>query len=620
MNTLIDAGWFTQACTPCTMQSQFASVHRFGNRPLPEMHTFCLPILLRKSVVAIVLILAAAMGPRAAFPADANAPAKRPPNVVLIMTDDQGYGDLSCHGNTELRTPAIDQLHRESIRLTNFHVDPTCSPTRAALMTGRYSSRTGVWHTIGGRSLLRKDEVTLANLLGRAGYRTAIFGKWHLGDNYPFRPQNRGFDESLIHGGGGVGQTPDVWGNDYFDDSYLRNGRKEPQTGYCTDVFFRAATTFIEAQREQPFFAYIATNAPHGPYNVSDSDAQPYRAAGIPSPRAEFYGMIANIDANVGRLLHRLDELHLSENTIVLWMTDNGSAAGKDKKGGYDGGMRGMKGSEYDGGHRVPCFLRYPAGWQGGRDVGQLTAHIDLLPTLLELCGAPAPAGVALDGKSLVPLLKQAGTSAWPERTLFVHSQRVETPEKWRKCAVMTDRWRLVNGKELYDIRQDRYQERNLADDHSDVVAELRLAYDAWWTDISTRFGEFCPIEVGAEQATPCTLTCHDWHGDDGPWNQALIAKDPRANGFWAVDFVRGGTYRVTLRARPAGVPHTLKAGTARLRIGDNERSQPVAADSDSIAFELPITAGQTRFQTWFEEASGAARGAYYVEIERREE
>jgi arylsulfatase A-like enzyme len=592
------------------------------------MHAFCFPILLRKTVVAIVLISAAAMGPREAFTADPNAPAKRPPNVVLITTDDQGYGDLSCHGNTELRTPALDQLHGESIRLTNFHVDPTCSPTRAALMTGRYSSRTGVWHTIGGRSLLRKDEVTLANVLGRAGYRTAIFGKWHLGDNYPFRPQERGFDESLIHGGGGVGQTPDVWGNDYFDDSYLHNGRKESQTGYCTDVFFRAATKFIESHRDRPFFAYIAPNAPHGPYNVSDSDAQPYRAAGIPSPRAEFYGMIANIDANVGRLLRRLDELKLSENTIVLWMTDNGSAAGKDRSAarkdrpgvGYDGGMRGMKGDEYEGGHRVPCFLRYPAGWQGGRDVSHLTAHIDLLPTLVELCGATAPEGVALDGKSLVQLLKQSALTAWPERTLVVHSQRVETPEKWRKCAVMTDRWRLVNGKELYDIRQDPYQQRDLAADHRDVVAELLREYNTLWTDISTRFGEFCPIELGAEQAISCTLSCHDWHGDDGPWNQALVAKDLRANGFWAVDFVRSGTYRVTLRARPAGVPHLLKAVTAKLRIGDSERSLPVAVDSESIAFELPIAAGQTRLQTWFEEASGAARGAYYVEIERRGE
>jgi arylsulfatase A-like enzyme len=347
--------------------------------------------------------------------------AASPPNVVLIITDDQGYGDLSCHGNKELKTPALDALHARSVRLTNFHVDPTCSPTRSALLTGRYSSRTGVWHTIRGRSLLRKDEVTLPQTLAAAGYRTGIFGKWHLGDNYPYRAQDRGFQESLVLGGGGVGQTPDSWGNDYFDDTFLRNGKPEAQTGYCTDVFFRAATEFIERNRRHPFFAYIATNAPHSPYLVADTYSRPFREAGIPSPRAEFYGMIANIDENVGRLMARLDEWGLRDDTIVVWMTDNGSAAGTGDGGGFGAGMRGRKGSEYDGGHRVPCFLSRGSQWRPNRDVGRLTAHIDLMPTLLELCGVPFPKNVEFDGKSLVPLLREK-PEAWPERTLFVRN------------------------------------------------------------------------------------------------------------------------------------------------------------------------------------------------------
>ena len=202
-------------------------------------------------------------------PAATSTPGRQaPPNVVLVVTDDQGYGDLGCHGNPILRTPNLDALYRRSVRLTDFHVGPTCAPTRASLMTGRYCNRTGVWHTIMGRSLLRRDEVTMADVFAAGGYRTGIFGKWHLGDNYPYRPQDRGFHEVLIHGGGGVGQTPDAWGNDYFDDTYLHNGTPEKFSGYCTDVWFDGAMRFIEDNRDRPFFAYLATNAPHSPYRV----------------------------------------------------------------------------------------------------------------------------------------------------------------------------------------------------------------------------------------------------------------------------------------------------------------------------------------------------------------
>lgn len=550
--------------------------------------------------------------------ADTSPPRKRPPNVLLIITDDQGYGDLGCHGNQELKTPALDALHRESVRFTNFHVDPTCAPTRAALMTGRYSSRTGVWHTIRGRSLMRKDETTLPQLLASAGYRTGIFGKWHLGDNYPLRAMDRGFRESLTHGGGGVGQTPDVWGNDYFDDTYLRNGTPEKQAGYCTDVFFRAATSFIEQNRERPFFAYIATNAPHSPYLVPDEAAKPYRDAGIPSPRAEFYGMIANIDENVGRLLRQIDEWKLREDTIVVFMTDNGSAAGVDRAGGNSVGMRGMKGSEYDGGHRVPCFVRYPARCPGGRDIPRLTAHIDLLPTLLELCGVSIPQRLSLDGRSLVPFLtNDPSREIGPERTLVVHSQRIESPEKWRQSAVMTERWRLINGRELYDISADTGQVRNVAEREPEVVADLRRAYDAWWESISTRFEGFVPIELGAEAAPVVTLTCHDWHSDQVPFDHSQIRKDPEANGFWAVDFVRDGRYRVTLRARPAGVTHRLQKGTARLQVGEVDQSQPVVAGADHVAFEIDQSAGPAKLQTWLDGDDAKSRGAFFVTIER---
>ncbi len=246
---------------------------------------------------------------------------ERKPNVIVIITDDQGYGDLSCHGNPWLKTPEMDRLYTDGVRLTDFHVDPTCAPTRAALMTGRYSARTGVWLTYGSRHHLRRDEVTMADVFQQHGYRTAIFGKWHLGDNYPFRPTDRGFDESLIHGGGVIGETPDYWDNNYYDDTYFRNNRPEKVKGYCTDVWFDETIRFMEANRDRPFFVYLSTNAPHGPLHVPERYRIPYAAQG--ARRAAFYGMIASIDENLGRLRTALTALRLERDTIVSSRTRN---------------------------------------------------------------------------------------------------------------------------------------------------------------------------------------------------------------------------------------------------------------------------------------------------------
>lgn len=540
-----------------------------------------------------------------------------PPNVIVLMTDDQGYGDLACHGNKVLRTPNLDQLHSQSVRLTNFHVDPTCSPTRSALLTGRYSSRTGVWHTIGGRSLLRRDEKTLANHFAEAGYQTGIFGKWHLGDNYPFRAQDRGWQTSLVHGGGGVGQTPDAWNNNYFNDTYRRNGKAEKQSGYCTDVFFANALRFIESNRDKPFLCYVPTNAPHAPYNVDPKYSKPYRDQGVPVQRANFYGMIENVDENVGKLLAKLREWKLEDNTIVVYLTDNGSAAGwnEAKRDGFNAGMRAMKGSPYDGGHRVPCFLRWPGKLPAGRDVGQLTAHIDVVPTLLDLCGLKATYPQPIDGVSLRPLLEG---KSMPPRTLFVHSQRIEHPEKWRQCAVMTERWRLVNGTELFDVSADPGQRKNVAETNPEVVKDLRAAYEKWYADISPRFGEYCEIVLGSDRENPAMLTGHDWHGDVVPWNHESIKKLPVANGFWAIEVEKAGRYRFTLRHQPAEAKCVLKATKARIQIGKVEGSAAVVPGATEVAIEVKLEAGKARLQTWLE-GEGAARGAFYVEVRRLE-
>jgi arylsulfatase A-like enzyme len=542
--------------------------------------------------------------------------AERPgPNVVLILTDDQGYGELGCHGNKIIQTPHLNKLHAQSVRFTNFHVDPTCSPTRSALMTGRSSSRTGVWHTVMGRSLLRKDEVTMADVFATNGYRTGIFGKWHLGDNYPFRPQDRGFHDVLTFGGGGIGNTPDFWGNNYFDDTLRHNGKLEKFKGYCTDVFFQAALQFIERSKDRPFFVYIPANAPHSPWNVAEKYSKPYVDQGVPQERARFYGMITNIDENVGCLLARLKELGLEENTIVIFMTDNGTSGGyNDKTGdGYNAGMRGIKGSEYEGGHRVPCFFRWPGKLDAGHDRSAVSAHIDVLPTLIDLCGLTKPDKVTFDGASLRPLLEGKGN--WPERTLFVHSQRIDHPEKWRKCAVMTDRWRLVNGKELYDMSADPGQKKDAAAEYMDVAAKMRSQYELWWKDISQRFNEYCEIVVGSQNENPTQLCCHDWHGEPAPSLQELVRKEVNANGFWAIEIARPGRYQVTLRQQPEVAKFPIRAATARLMIGTLEQTKPVPADATAVRFEAELKAGKTRLQTWLTDKNGAAHGAYYVEV-----
>jgi len=581
------------------------------------------------------------------------------PNVIFILTDDQGYGDLGCHGNPVVRTPHIDRLHEESIRLTNYHVGPTCAPTRAGLMTGHYANSTGVWHTIGGRSLLRQDEVSMADFFGRAGYATGIFGKWHLGDNYPYRPQDRGFQHVVCHGGGGVGQTPDYWGNNYFDDTYwvhrppgeAQEATEQNQTfpGYCTDVWFDAALDFIDKQRDQPFFCYIPTNAPHSPHLVDPAYSDPYLPLTPHEERAKYFGMVTKIDENVGRLRQLLAEWGLAENTILVFMTDNGSGGGVDVDeahfvvNGHNAGMRGKKNSEYEGGHRVPFFLHWPAGgFTKGRDIPQLTANIDILPTLLDLCGLQEEPQ-NFDGQTLGPLLRDEATT-WPERVIVTDSQRLVYPVKWRKSAVMRGRWRLINGVELYDLAVDPEQRHDIAADHPAIIAELREAYEAWWQKVSEQFDAEIPIPIGAAESRELCLNSHDWRNEtcDCAWNQNLIREGMRCNGYWEIDVQQAGEYRVELRRWPkeedrpllAAIPgapvpfdemtvqsgygggHAIPIQMARLRVGEQEHTQPVTATDHSATFTLTLPTGPTHLQSWFTEENGATLGAYYVYIE----
>lgn len=547
------------------------------------------------------------------------------PNVLLIMSDDQGYGDVAFHGNEVIRTPTLDELAKDSFRLTNFHVDPTCSETRSALMTGRYSCRTGVWHTIQGRSLLDPRFPTMANWFADAGYATGIFGKWHLGDAYPLRPQDRGFERSLVHGGGGIGQTPDYWGNTYFNPVLCDNGHWRKFDGYCTKIFADAAIEFIRGSNDRPFFCYLPTNVAHGPYQIDEARKAEVAARGVPAPMAAFYAMIEDFDAEVGRVLDCLEEQGVADNTIVIYMNDNGTAAGVAGENattmwrGFNAGMRGQKGSPYDGGHRVSSFIRWRAGGIEPGESNRLTAHFDLLPTLAQWCQLSEPAAVPdlppLDGMSLDGLVR--GTDAGRERTLVVHSQRRPHPEKWHNTSVMTDRWRLVRGTELYDMENDPGQQSNVATMHPQVVEQLTQFYDQWWSDVSQGFDQPVRMIVGA-QASPVTqLTAHDWHGAEVPWDQSHIRRDEAGNGVWQLRVAEPGLYRITLRMRPGDEPYAFAAGKAQLVTGEITQEQAIDAGATAVVFETALDAGPLTLGTTIQEAGHPERGAYFVTLER---
>ncbi|MSU35500.1 MAG: arylsulfatase [Pedosphaera sp.] len=585
--------------------------------------------------------------------ATAIAADNRRPNIVFVLTDDQGYGDLGHTGNPVIKTPHIDRLAAESSQLTDYHVAPTCSPTRAALLTGHWTDRTGVWHTISGRSMLRENEVTLGQMLKDAGYATGMFGKWHLGDNFPYRPEDRGFTEVYRHGGGGVGQTPDLWDNAYFDGKYFHNGRVVPAKGFCTDVFFAEAKRFIRecAGTKQPFLAWIAPNAPHGPLHAPQKYLDLY--AGQPPNIAAFFGMISNIDDNVGTTRALLHELGLEQNTLFIFTTDNGTATGAKV---FNAGMRGAKGSEYEGGHRVPFLAHWPAAGWNKKHVSDMLCHaVDIVPMLLEITGAKAPDAVKFDGNSIRALLDPAGkTDTWPrDRMLVTDSQRVSDPIKWKQTAVMSAKWRLVNGKELYNIKADPGQKRDILTDHPEQAEKMRAFYDAWWKELEPSFAQTTELHLGHPAHPVVSLTGHDWIQEaPPPWNQEHIrqadgfapAQKSVHRGYWAVKVITPGTYTIRLRrwpveadqpitgALPAGadVPGATKAlrahpgraipaVTAALRLDGRElETKPVHADDKEITFTAKLTAGSHQLAAAFVVADNNEVGAYYAIIAKQ--
>ncbi|WP_111709802.1 arylsulfatase [Lutibacter citreus] len=595
------------------------------------------------------------------------AQTKKKPNVIVILTDDQGYGDLSSHKNPWIKTPEMDKLGEEGVRLTDFHVDPTCAPTRAAIMTGRYSAKVGVWLTYSSRHHLRRDEVTMADVFQQNGYKTGVFGKWHLGDNYPFRPMDRGFDESLIHGGGIIGEAPDYWDNNYYDDIYFRNGKPDKVEGYCTDVWFNETIDFVEKNKDQPFFVYLPTNAPHSYAHVPESYRKPY------DQRQAFYGSISCVDENVGKLRRKLKELSLDRKTIVVVFNDNGTAGGvsnaiKGKpnhdgwaKSGFNAGMRGRKGSHYEGGHKAFCFMYWPdGGLIGGKDINGVTSHIDLLPTFIDLCDLKYKEKKRFDGVSLKEAIQNKNSKYLNNRTVVVHNQsRFGAPTregnliKYKEYSVMQNNWRL-NGDldkalELYDIKKDIGQRTNLASKYPKVVKELSREYEKWWKKVSKKSDEYCPFVINPSKQKEVKITSQNLMVEDNSvlYSQKMIRQALHTNGYTYIDVEVPGKYLITLRRWPNELdksirsadldympmdPSThvmkrdkqpalaIKAQKARLKVADFDAIKIVHKEDSEIKFEVELIKGVQKIQTWFLLDDKTTTAAYYTYIKNIKE
>ena len=487
---------------------------------------------------------------------------KTPPNVILIITDDQGYGDLSFNGNPNIITPALDNFAAESVRFNNFYVSPVCAPTRSSLMTGRYSLRTGVRDTYNGGAIMASSEVTLAEMLKQANFTTGIFGKWHLGDNYPSRPSDQGFDESLIHLAGGMGQVGDFTNyfkkdTSYFDPILWHNNEQKPYKGYCSDIFTENAIEFIEKNKNNPFFCYLSFNAPHNPLQVPDEYYQAYKTLDptdgidpelIPIEKIsektkdntrKVYAMITNIDDNLKKLFNKVDELGIKDNTIVIFMTDNGPQHAR-----YVAGMKGRKSSVYNGGIRVPFFFRFPAMFSGNQEVNQITAHIDLLPTLSKLCNVEMPRDRKIDGRSFIPSIN---SEKLPERSFFSYWTR-KYPELYNNIALQRGQFKLI-GKtdynspienfELYDTYNDPFEKNNLVTQKKSIALSLKKEMHQTFLELVNSENLKNPprIMLGSDFENPVYLNRNDAGGQRAVWNQE------QAYSFWKVDIYREGLY-----------------------------------------------------------------------------
>ncbi len=555
------------------------------------------------------------------------------PNIILIITDDQGYGDLGFFGNPVIKTPTLDSLARKSSRFSQFYVSPVCAPTRSSLMTGRYSIRTGVYDTYNGGAIMSSDEKTLAEYLQDRGYSTGIFGKWHLGDSYPFRPNDQGFDISLVHGGGGIGQPGDFYENyrkgdtSYFNPVLRLNGVKIQTTGYCSDVYTDFAIQFLKENTDKPFFLYLSYNAPHTPLQLPDAYYNLYK--NIPSEKfltdtldgrnelSDFwieeakrvYGMVSNIDDNLSRLFSILHSQQIANNTLVIFITDNGPQGNR-----YNAGLRSRKGSVYEGGIRVPSFWSWPGKIKQNSDIEMVTAHIDILPTLLDICDIEPSSENPPDGRSLWPVLLDKDQE-FPDRDLIFHWIR-GFPEPYHNIAVRSGNFKLVGQGsyivsdktfELFDIKKDPYELNDLSQESPDIVNALKVKFDDWYRDIITN-EHLNPqrIIIGSDNENPVILNRND---TKGPMVKNWMS--PTAVGYWDITIAKDGFYDVDMRFFKR-----LGPGRATVRVGTIQRTIHNSADSTDLASfnTIKLSAGDYMLEGWYQN-NGVIYAPIYIQI-----
>ncbi len=507
-----------------------------------DMHYFSARQALQGHVFRLLLVSLATL----AIAPSATA-ATRPPNVIVVLSDDQGWGDLSVHGNANLQTPAIDSLADGGAIFDRFYVCPVCSPTRAELLTGRYHPRGGVYSTSEGGERLDLDETTLGDMFQAAGYATAAFGKWHNGMQYPYHPNGRGFDDFY-------GFCSGHWGN-YFSPILEHNGALVQGQGFIIDDLTDHALQFLEQNKDRPFFCYLPFNTPHAPMQVPDRFYDKFKDTKLAmhhrDPKKEYLpkiraalAMCENIDWNVGRILNQLDKLQIAGDTIVIYLSDNGPNGWR-----WNGGMKGRKGSTDEGGVRVPFLIRWPGHIGASKKIENIAGAIDLLPTLADLAGIPITSTKPLDGISLKPLLVDSEHShQWPDRMIFSH---------WKnRVSVRTQQYRLDHSGQLYDMTSDPGQHHDISKEQTKIAARLSEAVAGWRREVLPELVEGDrPFPVGYSDFPVTHLPARDGvpHG-----HVQRSDKHPNCSYFknwtstedritWDIEVATSGQYQATL-------------------------------------------------------------------------
>ncbi|MEO1011102.1 MAG: arylsulfatase [Bacteroidota bacterium] len=610
-------------------------------------------IITLKVVIFIVAIVFSSCNPN-------RLKKSTPPNIIIVMTDDQGYGEFSFNGNPVINTPHIDRLAKEGTQFTDFHVAPMCTPTRGQLLTGMDVFRNGAINVSSGRTLLRPELKTMADVFKENGYTTGLFGKWHLGDNYPFRPEDRGFEKTIWFPSSHINSLPDHWDNDYFDDTYIHNGEKESFEGYCTDVFFDESIKWMQAKADskKPFFTYIALNAAHWPHFVPDRYRGPIRQAIAKNPglfknldeekRKElvsFLAMGTNIDDNMGKLLDFLEESGLDENTIVVFLTDNGSTFGKDY---FNAGMKGGKTTLWEGGHRVPLLMKIPQHLSKQPSKIDELCHVqDLLPTVASISGITT-IPEKLDGVDLSPLLR-GEKEKLDDRMLVINYSRMpmfqvkyttENPAIPMKdgAGVLWKNWRLLENRELYNISIDPHQDNDVAAENPEVVAKMRAHLDKWWNNVKDKVHEPQRVIIGSENENPMLVSACEWL-DVFLDQQIQTRYGAKKNGIWHLSVAEAGEYEFELRRWPKESGFSLRQGipkkkvtdgtfvkgvsfpvrSAHIKVGDKKKSIKISEMDVSANFAFELEKGNIEIQSWFNDEDGEPiLGAYYMYVNRK--